>query len=227
MMETFAWSVVYGTLVFLVWRAVTAVRAYVQMWRALVKMPQAKSHWLLGHMKQVSNSTTFRINGYQCFVLKCVAKNNDVFFTQVTLHLLYRINVQVWHYVYGTKQAIRITYHEGLFQLTNSYEYIMYGTRMARDGHKLHVIWVGPLPIVSVDHPETFKQLIAQTSDKPIGQADPYRIIMPWIGGLKFTQCKNNAILHIRAFYVALIFVIVNCSTKIVLFPPSNTHQAN
>ena len=112
-------------------------------------------------------------------------------------------------YVYETKQAIRITYHEGLFQLTNSYEYIMYGTRMARDGHKLHVIWVGPLPIVSVDHPETFKQLIAQTSDKPIGQADPYRIIMPWIGGLKFTKCKNNAILHIRAFYVALIFVIV------------------
>jgi len=56
-METFAWSVVYAALVFLVWRALTAVRAYMQMWRALMKLPQTNSHWLCGHLKQVSNRT--------------------------------------------------------------------------------------------------------------------------------------------------------------------------
>ena len=55
-METVVWTVVYGTLVFLVWRTLTAVRAYVQMWRALMKLPQTKSHWLYGHLKQVSNN---------------------------------------------------------------------------------------------------------------------------------------------------------------------------
>jgi len=57
-----------------------------------------------------------------------------------------------------------------------------FGTRMAQDGQKLHVLWVGPLPIVSVDHPETFKQLIAQTSEKGIGDFCGYRMITPWIG---------------------------------------------
>ena len=55
-MEVVLWTVVYGTLVFLVWRALTAVRAYVQIWRALMKLPQTKSHWLYGHLKQVSNN---------------------------------------------------------------------------------------------------------------------------------------------------------------------------
>jgi len=63
---------------------------------------------------------------------------------------------------------------------------------MARDGHKMHVAWVGPLPVVSVDHPETFKQLVAQAPEKALGQTDGYRFMMPWIGKLQLVRYKNN-----------------------------------
>ena len=70
-METVVWTVVYGTLGFLMWRALTAVRVYVQMWRALMKLPQTKSHWLYGHMKQVRNNTIMVIGS---FALKMIVQ---------------------------------------------------------------------------------------------------------------------------------------------------------
>ena len=81
-----------------------------------------------------------------------------------------------------------------------------YGTRMARDGHKLHVAWVGPLPIVSVDHPETFKQLVAQTPEKALGQTDGYRFLMPWIGELQWCDTRTIQICTFLKLCVLLTY---------------------
>jgi len=81
-----------------------------------------------------------------------------------------------------------------------------YGTRMAQDGHRLHVMWVGPYPVVSVDHPDTFKQLIAQISNKPLGQFDGYRMMMPWIGELRQCSFIANFHVHIRVYVLHTSF---------------------
>jgi len=78
---------------------------------------------------------------------------------------------------------------------------------MARDGHKLHVTWIGPLPVVFVVHPEAYKQLIAQTSDKGVERFDPFRMLMPWIGELRSLKLLHNLFRNILFYVTFLCFV--------------------
>ncbi|WAR08012.1 CP4B1-like protein [Mya arenaria] len=64
----------------------------------------------------------------------------------------------------------------------NSKDYMNYAFDLTKTGSKVYCLWTGPLPVVGVTHPETFKQLIGQEHRKARGHNEPYTLIQEWIG---------------------------------------------
>ncbi|XP_052809278.1 cytochrome P450 4F6-like [Mya arenaria] len=117
-MELFAWTFIYLCFGFFAWKTFSFIHAYVKQYRKVLKLPQKKSHWLFGHLKEVKNSK----------------------------------------------------------------DYMNYAFDLTKTGSKVYCLWTGPLPVVGVTHPETFKQLIGQEHRKARGHNEPYTLIQEWIG---------------------------------------------
>lgn len=71
----------------------------------------------------------------------------------------------------------------GKGQIVDSRSYIDLVVRETNEFNKrIILLWVGPLPSVSVTHPDTFRQLARQVSLKARGLMDGYKHIEPWLG---------------------------------------------
>ncbi|XP_052810846.1 cytochrome P450 4F6-like [Mya arenaria] len=69
-----------------------------------------------------------------------------------------------------------------LNRIKGSKDYVQYGMEMYKTGCKLFCIWLGPNPVVCVNHPDTFKQLIGQEHRKARGRLDGYHYLQDWMG---------------------------------------------
>ncbi|XP_052771346.1 cytochrome P450 4F4-like isoform X2 [Mya arenaria] len=58
-MQFSLWTCIYGILVFLSWKIGSTIYAYIRMRRKCLKLPQKKSHWLFGHLKELKGAKAY------------------------------------------------------------------------------------------------------------------------------------------------------------------------
>ncbi|XP_052810842.1 cytochrome P450 4F6-like [Mya arenaria] len=106
-----------------------------------------------------------------------------------------------------------------LNRFKSSKDYAKYGMEMYKTGCKLFCVWLGPYPVLCVNHPDTFKQLIGQEHRKARGRLDGYNFLQDWMGeGLLISdgrKWERSRKLLTPAFHFSILTGYVDIMNKV------------